>query len=201
MTPTTASFADLLDPLSPNPASSPAPTASSTTTASAINCSRGRSASHAGIQPGPMATFPRWKELGRHVRKGEKAITLCQPVTVKRTHAADDGTDEPRRLHAVRLPAALVRAGADRRRRLPAARSQRGTLPGPGGPRRHRGPLRRDRRQLSWGSRASARSPYQPGQSACRTKRGSTNWRMCCSAIPPKATSRWRADAAQSARV
>jgi antirestriction protein ArdC len=41
-----------------------------------------------GIAPGPMATFPRWKELGRYVRKGEKAITLCQPVTVKRQ--ADD---------------------------------------------------------------------------------------------------------------
>lgn len=36
------------------------------------------------LQPGPMATFPRWKELGRHVRKGEKALMLCQPVTVKR---------------------------------------------------------------------------------------------------------------------
>src|ERR1035437_6003216 len=48
-----------------------------------------------GIQPGPIATFPRWKELGRHVRKGEKALTLCQPVTVKRAKAtADDGTDE-----------------------------------------------------------------------------------------------------------
>jgi hypothetical protein len=34
-----------------------------------------------GIQPGPMATFPRWKELGRYVRKGEKAITLCERVT------------------------------------------------------------------------------------------------------------------------
>jgi antirestriction protein ArdC len=47
-----------------------------------------------GIQPGPMATFPRWKELGRYVRKGEKAITLCQPVTVKRTTTTDDGTEE-----------------------------------------------------------------------------------------------------------
>lgn len=36
------------------------------------------------ILPGPMATYPRWKELGRHVRKGEKAITLCQPVTIRR---------------------------------------------------------------------------------------------------------------------
>ena len=46
------------------------------------------------IQPGPIATFQRWKELGRYVRKGEKAITLCRPVTVKRTTTADDGTEE-----------------------------------------------------------------------------------------------------------
>src|SRR5262245_46090911 len=47
-----------------------------------------------GIQPGPIATYQRWRELGRHVRRGEKAITLCRPVTVKRTTTADDGTDE-----------------------------------------------------------------------------------------------------------
>jgi antirestriction protein ArdC len=47
-----------------------------------------------GIPPGPMATFPRWKELGRHVRKGEKAITLCQPVTVRRRAQADDGSED-----------------------------------------------------------------------------------------------------------
>ena len=28
-----------------------------------------------GLQPGPLATYPRWRELGRQVRKGEKAIT------------------------------------------------------------------------------------------------------------------------------
>jgi hypothetical protein len=47
-----------------------------------------------GIQPGPIATFNKWKELGRYVRKGEKALTLCRPVTVKRTTTADDGTEE-----------------------------------------------------------------------------------------------------------
>lgn len=36
------------------------------------------------ITPGPIATFQRWKELGRHVKKGEKALMLCMPVTVKR---------------------------------------------------------------------------------------------------------------------
>lgn len=35
------------------------------------------------IPLGPIATFPKWKDLGRFVRKGEKAIVLCQPVTVK----------------------------------------------------------------------------------------------------------------------
>jgi antirestriction protein ArdC len=42
-----------------------------------------------GISPGPIATFMGWKEKGRYVRKGEKAITLCQPVTVKRKTAVD----------------------------------------------------------------------------------------------------------------
>jgi hypothetical protein len=34
------------------------------------------------------------REVGRQVRKGEKAITLCQPVTVKHTTDAAEGTDE-----------------------------------------------------------------------------------------------------------
>ena len=49
-----------------------------------------------GIPLGPIATYPRWKELGRHVRKGEKAIELCQPVTCKRrpTDPSPDATDD-----------------------------------------------------------------------------------------------------------
>ncbi|MEQ1897624.1 MAG: ArdC-like ssDNA-binding domain-containing protein [Vicinamibacterales bacterium] len=47
------------------------------------------------LPPGPLATFPKWRELGRHVRKGEKAITLCQPVTLKRPAATTpDDTNE-----------------------------------------------------------------------------------------------------------
>jgi antirestriction protein ArdC len=38
-----------------------------------------------GIPLGPLASFYRWKELGRHVRRGEKAIELCMPITCKRT--------------------------------------------------------------------------------------------------------------------
>jgi len=48
-----------------------------------------------GIQPGPLATFPKWKELGRHVKKGGKALTLCMPLTCKRnrTVTKEDGTE------------------------------------------------------------------------------------------------------------
>src|SRR5262245_7785467 len=49
---------------------------------------------HRGIQPGPMATYPKWRELGRYVRKGERAIVLCQPVTVKRTRKQEDGSED-----------------------------------------------------------------------------------------------------------
>jgi uncharacterized protein DUF955/antirestriction factor ArdC-like protein len=53
-----------------------------------------------GIQPGPIATFPRWIELGRHVKRGEKALTLCQPVTVKDRDVADE-PDAPEAMKTV----------------------------------------------------------------------------------------------------
>jgi hypothetical protein len=43
-----------------------------------------------GIQPGPLATFPGWKEKNRFVRKGERALTLCMPVTCKGKDATGD---------------------------------------------------------------------------------------------------------------
>src|SRR5213596_3749754 len=42
-------------------------------------------ANQRGIQLGPIASFNRWRELGRQVKRGEKAIELCMPVTCKRT--------------------------------------------------------------------------------------------------------------------
>jgi N-terminal domain of anti-restriction factor ArdC len=52
-------------------------------------------ANERGIPLGPIASFNRWKELGRHVKRGEKAITLCMPVTCKRTikEQGPDGAD------------------------------------------------------------------------------------------------------------
>jgi hypothetical protein len=46
-----------------------------------------------GIEPGPLASFHRWKELRRHVKKGERALSLCMPVTGKRRQADPDGNE------------------------------------------------------------------------------------------------------------
>src|SRR6267154_5340217 len=43
-----------------------------------------------GIQPGPINTFPKWQALGRHVKRGERALTLCMPITRKRRNDSDN---------------------------------------------------------------------------------------------------------------
>ena len=47
-----------------------------------------------GLQPGPINTFVGWKELGRYVKRGEKALTLCMPVTCRRKSALDNDADD-----------------------------------------------------------------------------------------------------------
>ena len=37
-----------------------------------------------GITPGPLNTYKGWQQLGRQVRKGEKAIILCMPLAYKK---------------------------------------------------------------------------------------------------------------------
>jgi hypothetical protein len=46
-----------------------------------------------GIAPGPIATFMGSKAKGRSVRKGEKALVLCMPVTCKRRPTSGDTTE------------------------------------------------------------------------------------------------------------
>jgi N-terminal domain of anti-restriction factor ArdC len=36
-----------------------------------------------GLEPGPINTFPGWQALGRSVKRGERALTLCMPITRK----------------------------------------------------------------------------------------------------------------------
>ena len=43
-----------------------------------------------GIEPGPINTYPGWVQLGRQVRKGEKALTLYMPLAKKGKHDAVD---------------------------------------------------------------------------------------------------------------
>ena len=36
------------------------------------------------LAPGPLNTYKGWQELGRFVKKGEQALTLCMPMTAKK---------------------------------------------------------------------------------------------------------------------
>jgi antirestriction protein ArdC len=48
-----------------------------------------------GLDIGPIATFKAWQDLGRCVTKGQKALTLCMPVTMKTTRKNEQtGQDE-----------------------------------------------------------------------------------------------------------
>ena len=44
-----------------------------------------------GLEPGPIKTFPGWKDCGRNVKRGEKALMLCMPITFKR--GSNGGTE------------------------------------------------------------------------------------------------------------
>lgn len=48
-----------------------------------------------GLEPGPINTFPGWQALGRNVKRGERALVLCMPITCKRhDEDANDNKDE-----------------------------------------------------------------------------------------------------------
>ena len=44
-----------------------------------------------GLEPGPINTFPGWQALGRNVKRGERALMLCMPITRKRRDEESDG--------------------------------------------------------------------------------------------------------------
>lgn len=46
------------------------------------------------IELGPIATYKRWSELGRQVKKGEKALHLVMPVTINKKDSAGEKTGE-----------------------------------------------------------------------------------------------------------
>jgi len=60
------------------------------------------------LQPGPLNTYRGWLERKRQVRKGEKGITLCMPMPLKRatqTESVQDETAEPQTCYAFRFRA------------------------------------------------------------------------------------------------
>lgn len=48
-----------------------------------------------GIEPGPIGTYKRWREQGRHVKRGERALFLCMPVPGKVKGEPDPVTGNP----------------------------------------------------------------------------------------------------------
>jgi len=46
-----------------------------------------------GIEIGPISTYKGWQAVGRQVKKGEKAIELCMPVTRRKNEQDSDGTE------------------------------------------------------------------------------------------------------------
>lgn len=67
------------------------------------------------IEPGPIHTYRGWQELGRQVKKGEKALVLTLPVTVKRKpksesrQSAESGTDPTQDLQSTTYTAFVER--------------------------------------------------------------------------------------------
>lgn len=46
-----------------------------------------------GITPGPLASFNAWKARNRWVKRGQRAIALCMPITIRR-HEVDEESGE-----------------------------------------------------------------------------------------------------------
>lgn len=61
-----------------------------------------------GLDFGPFATYKKWQELGRQVQRGQKAITLCQPVLINKKDSegeilrGEDGKPEKRKIFVYR---------------------------------------------------------------------------------------------------
>jgi hypothetical protein len=47
-----------------------------------------------GLEPGPINTFPGWQALGRTVKRGERALILCMPITRKVRNEAPESEGE-----------------------------------------------------------------------------------------------------------
>ena len=46
-----------------------------------------------GLEPGPINTFPGWQALRRTVKRGERALALCMPITCRVRDGEPDASD------------------------------------------------------------------------------------------------------------
>lgn len=47
-----------------------------------------------GLPLSPIATYKKWQELGRQVKKGEKALALCMPIIINSKSEKEDSSEE-----------------------------------------------------------------------------------------------------------
>lgn len=67
-----------------------------------------------GLEIGPLASYARWQELGRQVRKGETALVMLQPRRYKFTKENADGEEEEHQFQRfIYLPTAFAYAQTD----------------------------------------------------------------------------------------
>ena len=60
------------------------------------------------IEPGPLATYRKWQELGRQVRKGEKALSLWMPLTIKRRQKPEEESAKDLDANSIEFATAFV---------------------------------------------------------------------------------------------
>ncbi|MBK8357480.1 MAG: DUF1738 domain-containing protein [Comamonadaceae bacterium] len=138
-----------------------------------------------GLPLAPIASFNRWKNLGRKVRKGEKALSLIMPVTVKRKDKDETPQEGRWRLHDLFDEAQLVQSRPDGRRSSPAGGMDAGVGQSKGAWRAgySGSSVRDDRRQLP--GICQTRCPRGGCQSCCRDAMEDTFPRNCASPAWP----------------
>ena len=83
-----------------------------------------------GIEAGPIGTFLHWKDAGRFVRKGEKAIQLCMPVSCKGTKTVTAGMARKPRKPTLSRDSPTAITGLSWPRRMESPTNCRPCLPG-----------------------------------------------------------------------
>jgi antirestriction protein ArdC len=66
------------------------------------------------LEIGPLASYGDWQKMGRQVRKGESAIVMLVPRTIKRTEEGEDGEEKTREMRYFRYaPTAFALSQTD----------------------------------------------------------------------------------------